>query len=71
MVQTRAEKTTESSDKRGNGAQGVQPRGVSKERWRDVITKDLTETKVRAEDAIDARQWRRVTIIADPATARD
>ncbi|XGW19497.1 hypothetical protein V3C99_003389 [Haemonchus contortus] len=52
-------------------AQGKRPRGAPKKRWRDVIKKDLAETKVTAEDAVDRMKWRRLTRTADPATARD
>ena len=52
-------------------AQGKRPRGAPKKRWRDVIKKDLSEVTATVEDALDRATWRRLTKVADPATARD
>uniref|UniRef100_A0A7I4XUK1 Uncharacterized protein n=1 Tax=Haemonchus contortus TaxID=6289 RepID=A0A7I4XUK1_HAECO len=51
-------------------AQGERPRGAPKKRWRDVIKKDVAETKVTAEDAVDRMEWRWLKRTADPATVR-
>uniref|UniRef100_W6NBE8 Endonuclease-reverse transcriptase HmRTE-e01 n=1 Tax=Haemonchus contortus TaxID=6289 RepID=W6NBE8_HAECO len=73
QVRACAEKTTESTDKCGNGveAQGTRPRGAPKKRWRDLIKKDFAEAEITAEDAVDRQKWRRLTRTADLATARD
>nr|CDJ85325.1 uncharacterized protein LOC100840703 [Haemonchus contortus] len=52
-------------------AQEKWPRLAPKKRWRNVIKKDITEAEVTAEDAVVRQKWKRLTRIADPATARD
>ncbi|VDO76339.1 unnamed protein product [Heligmosomoides polygyrus] len=42
-----------------------------KERWKDVIKRDLNEVGATADDALDRMRWRQITRTAEPATARN
>nr|CDJ80663.1 unnamed protein product [Haemonchus contortus] len=43
---------------------------AQRERWRDVIKKDLAEAKITEEDAVDRQKRRRLTRALNPATGR-